>query len=46
MFLHKFGRLLCVNVGAIQSLGRSSSFDGTLLSFASIIECTQDGDAE
>ena len=46
MFLHKFGRLLFVNVGAIQSLGRSSSFDGTLLSFGSLIERTQDGDAE
>jgi hypothetical protein len=30
----------------IQSLGRSSSFDGTLLSFGSLIERTQDGDAE
>jgi hypothetical protein len=43
----QIGRLLlCLNVGAIQSLGRSSSFDGTLLSFGSLIERPQDGDAE
>ena len=42
----QISRLLCVNVGAIQSLGRSSSFGGTLLSFAYLPECTQDGDAE